>query len=229
MNWFDYHILKRRYTIANLHDPKAALSEEDRGLVKILIIDDKDFEKKENLHNLGFQIQKYDDIESLEAAEAFHIVISDIKGVGAKFGSPKEGAFVLNQLKKKYPMKEFAVYSGSLYNTEISSSLQGINIINKDNISKMKDGVIIINNGRGPLVNEQDVADALKTGKLRAFAADVLSTEPPAEDNPLLSAPNCILTPHISWAPKEARIRLLRVSAENLGMFLNGTPQNRVN
>ena len=133
MNWFDYYILKRRYTIANLHDPKAALSEEDRGLVKILIIDDNYFEKKENLHNLGFQIQKYDDIESLEAAEAFHIVISDIKGVGAKFGSPKEGAFVLNQLKKKYPMKEFAVYSGSLYNTEISSSLQGINIINKDN------------------------------------------------------------------------------------------------
>lgn len=133
MNWFEYHILKRRFTIANLHDPKAILSKKDRNVVRILIIDDNDFERQDQLRRLGFNIQKYDDIESLETAEAFHIVISDIKGVGSKFGSPQEGAFVLNQLKIKYPMKEFAVYSGSLYNTEISSSLQGINIINKDN------------------------------------------------------------------------------------------------
>lgn len=102
-------------------------------------------------------------------------------------------------------------------------------IINAASIAAMRDGVIIINNGRGPLVNEADVAAALKSGKLRAFAADVLSSEPPQDNNPLLSAPNCILTPHISWAPKEARIRLLDISAKNLEMFLRGETQNKVN
>lgn len=102
-------------------------------------------------------------------------------------------------------------------------------IINKANIAKMKKGVIIINNGRGPLVNEQDVANALEEGKIYAFAADVLSSEPPKEDNPLLKAKNCILTPHISWAPKEARETLLEISAKNLEMFFKGEPQNKVN
>jgi len=102
-------------------------------------------------------------------------------------------------------------------------------IVNAASIAKMKDGAILINNGRGPLINEADVAAALKSGKLRAFAADVLSSEPPQDDNPLLSAPNCILTPHISWAPKEARIRLLDISAKNLEAFLAGNVQNRVN
>lgn len=102
-------------------------------------------------------------------------------------------------------------------------------IINASSIAKMKDGVIIINNGRGPLVNEQDVADALECGKIKAFAADVLSTEPPKDSNPLLSAKNCILTPHISWAPKEARERLMSISYENLKAFLDGNVQNKVN
>ena len=102
-------------------------------------------------------------------------------------------------------------------------------IINAGSIEKMKDGVIIINNGRGPLVNEQDVADALNSGKIKAFVADVLSTEPPKDTNPLLSAKNCILTSHISWAPKEARERLMDISYENLKAFLEGKVINKVN
>ena len=102
-------------------------------------------------------------------------------------------------------------------------------LIRKETIAKMKDGAILLNTGRGPLIDERDVADALKTGKLAALGADVVSKEPIAADNPLLTAPNCFLTPHIAWATKDARVRLLAVSAENLRQFVNGTPQNVVN
>lgn len=102
-------------------------------------------------------------------------------------------------------------------------------IINKDTIAKMKDGVIIINNSRGPLVVEQDLADALNTGKVAAAGLDVVSTEPIKGDNPLLGAKNCIVTPHISWAPKESRQRLMDIAVNNLECFLKGEPVNVVN
>lgn len=106
-------------------------------------------------------------------------------------------------------------------------STQGI--INRDTIAKMKDGVIILNNSRGPLVNEQDLADALGSGKVYAAGLDVVSTEPIKSDNPLLKAKNCIITPHISWAPKESRQRLMDIAVANLSEFLAGRPVNIVN
>ena len=103
------------------------------------------------------------------------------------------------------------------------------NLINKDSISKMKDGAILLNTARGPLVNEQDLADALKAGKLRGAAADVVCKEPMAADNPLLNAPNCILTPHMAWAPLESRQRILDCTIRSIRAFLTGKPENTVN
>ena len=101
-------------------------------------------------------------------------------------------------------------------------------IINKNNIAKMKDGVIILNNSRGPLIVEQDLCDALNSGKVYAAGLDVVSTEPIKADNPLLKAKNCIITPHISWAPKESRQRLMNIAVDNLDKFLSGAPVNAV-
>jgi len=102
-------------------------------------------------------------------------------------------------------------------------------IINKESIAKMKDGVIIINTSRGPLVVEEDLAEALNSGKVYAAAVDVVSKEPISADNPLLKAKNIIITPHIAWAPKEARQRLMKIAVDNLIAFLNGKPVNVVN
>lgn len=102
-------------------------------------------------------------------------------------------------------------------------------IINKNSIAKMKDGVMIINNSRGPLVVEEDLAEALNNGKVMGAAVDVVSTEPIKGDNPLLKAKNCIITPHISWAPKESRKRLMDIAVDNLEKFLEGNPVNVVN
>ncbi len=102
-------------------------------------------------------------------------------------------------------------------------------IINKESINRMKDGVIIVNNSRGQLINEQDLADALNKGKVAAAAVDVASSEPIRSDNPLLSARNCIITPHISWAPKESRQRIMDCAAANATAFLSGNPINVVN
>ncbi|MBP2638540.1 MAG: hprA [Firmicutes bacterium] len=102
-------------------------------------------------------------------------------------------------------------------------------IINKKNIAKMKDGVIIINNSRGQLVRENDLAEALNSGKIYAAGVDVVSSEPICGDNPLLKAKNCIITPHISWAPRESRQRLMDIAVNNLRAFLDGKPTNVVN
>lgn len=102
-------------------------------------------------------------------------------------------------------------------------------IINADTISKMKNGAILINTARGPLLDEQAVGDALACGKLRGVAVDVAGKEPIPADSPLLAAPNCIITPHIAWAPLESRQRLLDCVVSNIENFLNGTTQNAVN
>ena len=101
-------------------------------------------------------------------------------------------------------------------------------IINRESIAKMKDGVIILNNSRGPLIVEQDLADALNSGKVYAAGLDVVSSEPIKADNPLLNAKNCIITPHISWAPKESRQRLMDIAVDNLKNYLAGDAKNAV-
>ena len=106
---------------------------------------------------------------------------------------------------------------------------QTANIINRNSISKMKDGAILINTARGGLINEAELAQALQQGKLRAYAADVVSEEPILQSNPLLTAPNCILTPHMAWAPVEARQRIIDITVQNIQGYLNGTPVNVVN
>lgn len=102
-------------------------------------------------------------------------------------------------------------------------------IINKDNIAKMKDGVILINNSRGQLVAEQDLADALNSGKVYAAGLDVVSTEPIKGDNPLLHAKNCLITPHISWAAQASRQRIMDITVANIKAFLDGEAVNVVN
>lgn len=102
-------------------------------------------------------------------------------------------------------------------------------LICRENISKMKDGVIIINTARGPIVQEKDLAEALNSGKVYAAGVDVVSTEPIRDDNPLLTARNCFITPHIAWASRESRQRLMDTAVDNLRAFLAGEPVNVVN
>ena len=102
-------------------------------------------------------------------------------------------------------------------------------IINKESIAKMKDGVILLNTSRGPLVNEADLAEALQSGKVYAAGIDVVSEEPMREDNPLLTAPECFITPHMAWMSKEARTRLIDIAVNNIRQWMNGTAINVVN
>lgn len=102
-------------------------------------------------------------------------------------------------------------------------------LVNKESIKKMKHGVILINTGRGPLVNESDVAVALESGQIGAYGADVMCTEPPAADNPLFRQPHAFITPHVAWATYEARVRLMDIAVNNAKAFLNGAPVNVVN
>jgi glycerate dehydrogenase len=101
-------------------------------------------------------------------------------------------------------------------------------LINTDTLRLMKPSAILINTGRGPLIDDQAVANALQEGRLGAFCADVLTTEPPSSDNPLLSQPNAFITPHIAWATTEARSRLLQIAIANVRAFASGKPQNAV-
>ena len=101
-------------------------------------------------------------------------------------------------------------------------------LINKESIKKMRRGAILINTGRGPLVNEADVAEALQEGQLGAYGADVMCSEPPAADNPLFAQPNAYITPHIAWATVEARERLMAIAVNNLKAFVSGNPVNVV-
>ena len=101
-------------------------------------------------------------------------------------------------------------------------------LINAERLKTMKPTAIVINTGRGPLVNEKDLADALNNGTIYAAGVDVLSTEPPKADNPLLSAKNCFITPHVAWATKAARVRLMDIAVNNLKGFIRGEVQNVV-
>ena len=108
----------------------------------------------------------------------------------------------------------------------LTEKTQGL--IGSEAIARMKDGVRVINTARGPLVNEGAMAEALLCGKVACYMADVLSAEPPSPDNPLLSAPNTILTPHVAWAPRQTRTRLLEIAVGNVRAFLDGAPRNVV-
>ena len=102
-------------------------------------------------------------------------------------------------------------------------------LVNSESLSKMRRGAILVNTGRGPLVNEADVAEALHSGQLGAYCADVMCAEPPAADNPLFAEPNAYITPHVAWASKEARTRLMNIAENNIRTFLSGNPENVVN
>lgn len=129
---------------------------------------------------------------------------------------------------------EFVALDALLARSDVVSlhcpqTAENLHMIGAAALAKMKDGAILLNTARGGLIDEQAVADALKSGRLGFYGADVVSREPIAADNPLLTAPNCYLTPHIAWAPRETRLRLHHIAAENLRAFLRGTPQNVVN
>jgi len=102
-------------------------------------------------------------------------------------------------------------------------------LMNKERLRLMKPTALLINTSRGPLIVDQDLADALNSGVIAGAGVDVLSVEPPAASNPLLTAKNCLVTPHIAWAAKEARARLMNLAVENLAAFVGGKPQNVVN
>ena len=144
------------------------------------------------------------------------------------------GMKVLTHSRTKHPGESHVSLDELLANSDVVTlhcplfpETQGI--INANTISKMKDGAILINTSRGPLIDEQAVADALAQGKLRGAAVDVVSKEPIPGNSPLLTAPNCIITPHIAWAPLETRQRLLDCVISNIQGFIDGKPQNVVN
>ncbi len=129
----------------------------------------------------------------------------------------------------KYVALETLLENSDVISLHCPLTKENTGIINAKNIARMKNGVMLINTSRGPLVCEEDLAAALDSGKVAFAAVDVVSTEPIRPDNPLLRAKNMIITPHIAWAPKESRIRLMNIAGENLKAFLEGNPVNIVN
>ena len=138
--------------------------------------------------------------------------------------SKKETSLDVRQVDLDVLLKESDFIS---INCPLTDANQGF--INTETISKMKPGAFLINTGRGPLINEADLAEALNSQRIAGAGLDVLSIEPPEKDNPLLTAKNCYITPHIAWATLEARSRLMKIAGDNLVAFLNGSPINVVN
>jgi glycerate dehydrogenase len=129
---------------------------------------------------------------------------------------------------KLLPLKQ-ALAQADVVSLHCPLTEQTREIINAQTLKLMKPTALLVNTARGLLVNDEDLANALKNGIIAGYAADVLSQEPPPDNHPLLHAPHCILTPHYSWASPQSRQRLLNMAVENLRLFLQGTPQNVVN
>lgn len=152
--------------------------------------------------------------------------IANAFGMEVMAVTSKEQPLLPNYIKKVTTNELFHTSDFISLHCPLTESTRGL--ICRESISKMKPGVVIINTGRGPLVNEQDMAEALQQGRVGAFCADVLAQEPPAANHPLSGSPRAYITPHIAWASREARMRLIHIAAANLEAFLNGKPQNVV-
>jgi len=152
--------------------------------------------------------------------------IANAFGMEVMAVTSKEQPLLPNYIKKVTTNELFHTSDFISLHCPLTESTRGL--ICRESIAKMKPGVVIINTGRGPLVNEQDMAEALQLGKVGAFCADVLAQEPPAANHPLSGSPRAYITPHIAWASREARMRLIHIAAANLEAFLNGKPQNVV-
>ena len=129
----------------------------------------------------------------------------------------------------KYVDLDTLLASSDIISLHCPLTQENAGLINAQSIAKMKNGVFLLNTARGPLINEQDVADALRSGKLRGVAVDVVSNEPMLPDNPLLTAPNCIITPHMAWTPVESRQRIIDCTVNSIKGYMNGMPVNTVN
>ena len=152
--------------------------------------------------------------------------IANAFGMEVMAVTSKEQPLLPNYIKKVTKDELFHTSDFISLHCPLTESTRGL--ICRESIAKMKPGVVIINTGRGPLVNEQDMAEALQQGRVGAFCADVLAQEPPAANHPLSGSPRAYITPHIAWASREARMRLIHIAAANLEAFLNGIPQNVV-
>jgi glycerate dehydrogenase len=134
---------------------------------------------------------------------------------------------LLPQGVKKVPMEEL-LKTSDVVSLHCPLTADTCRLINRQTLAMMKPTAILINTGRGPLIDEEAVAQALQDNRLQAFCADVLAEEPPREDHPLLRCPHAYITPHIAWATKEARTRLVNIAIANVKAFLQGRPQNQI-